>query len=179
MSTAAEFVPRYTVEDYQLWEGDWELWDGIAVAMTPSPFGRHAKLLAQLARTLGNAIEAAQCSATVLVELDWLVSRTTVLRPDLTVVCGDAPERHVEEPPALVAEILSATTRERDLSMKKEIYRQQAVSWYLIVDPDASTIAAYRLNEGGRFEEVADREPIVIDLCENCRIEFSESQLFR
>ena len=59
MSTAPRYDPHYTLDDYQRWEGDWGLSNGIAVAMTPSPFGRHAQLLAQLAKLLGNAIDDA------------------------------------------------------------------------------------------------------------------------
>ena len=33
------YKPRYTVDDYESWAGDWELWQGTAIAMTPSPFG--------------------------------------------------------------------------------------------------------------------------------------------
>ena len=33
MSSVPRYTPRYSVSDYQLWEGDWELWDGIAIAM--------------------------------------------------------------------------------------------------------------------------------------------------
>jgi len=28
---------HYTYDDYALWQGDWELFEGIAVAMTPAP----------------------------------------------------------------------------------------------------------------------------------------------
>ena len=53
MSSAAKYQPHYTVDDYQHWQGDWELWNGVAIAMGPSPFGRHAQLVGQLAKILG------------------------------------------------------------------------------------------------------------------------------
>ncbi len=37
MSTAIQYAPRYTFEDYAQWEGDWELWEGIAIAIAMSP----------------------------------------------------------------------------------------------------------------------------------------------
>ncbi len=40
-----KYMPRYTIDDYKLWEGDWELIDGIPFAMTPSPFGKYQKFL--------------------------------------------------------------------------------------------------------------------------------------
>ena len=48
MSNSIKFAPPYTIADYRLWKGDWELWNGIAIAMTPSPFGRHQALVASL-----------------------------------------------------------------------------------------------------------------------------------
>lgn len=56
--------------------------------MSPSPFGRHAKLLARTVAALQTAIDAGRCDATVLFEIDWIVSNDTVLRPDAVVVCG-------------------------------------------------------------------------------------------
>jgi hypothetical protein len=34
-------IPRYTYEDYKLWEGDWELIKGYPYAMSPSPKRKH------------------------------------------------------------------------------------------------------------------------------------------
>ena len=49
VSTAPRYLPHYTVADHAAWQGDWELLDGVAVAMTPSPFGPHAERLSRLA----------------------------------------------------------------------------------------------------------------------------------
>ena len=49
------------VADHAAWEGDWELVDGVAVAMTPGPFGRHAERLSRLAASFWNVIDAAGC----------------------------------------------------------------------------------------------------------------------
>jgi hypothetical protein len=39
-----KYLPRYTVSDYRLWEGDWELIDGHPVSMSPSPVRKHQRL---------------------------------------------------------------------------------------------------------------------------------------
>ncbi len=97
MSAASKYAPRYTIEDYRLWQGDWEIWDGIAIAMTPSPFGTHQAILVALVSELRAALREEGCEATALVELDWIVSKETVVRPDVIVVCGAAPEQHLEQ----------------------------------------------------------------------------------
>lgn len=179
MSTAPKFIPQYTVDDYRRWEGDWELWSGIAVAMTPSPFGRHSRLLVKLATALETGVQRAGCDAVVLAEIDWIVADDTVLRPDLLIVCGTEPERHVEKVPALVAEILSDSTRERDLVQKKEYYREQGVRWYLTVDSENAFLDARQLNDNGQYVTVSSDGPLAIDICEDCSFEVSAESLFR
>lgn len=120
MTVAIQYAPHYTIDDFRLWRGDWELWDGIAIAMTPSPFGRHPAILVALVRELSIATRQQACDATVLAELDWIVRSDTVVRPDVMIVCGDPPEKHLHQPPALVAEILSPSTRQNDLTYKRE-----------------------------------------------------------
>lgn len=179
MSPAPKYNPQYTVDDYQLWEGDWELWNGVAVAMTPSPFGRHGTLLARITTALSNAIDVANCDSSVIVEVDWLVSPDTVLRPDLTVVCGNAPARQVEKTPALVVEVLSDGTRERDLTFKKELYRRESVPWYLILDPAVSTLEALRLDTDGQYVPGEFATSLEIDICDTCPLSVNIERLFR
>lgn len=178
MSTARQYIPHYTAADYQQWKGAWELWNGVAVAMGPSPFGRHAQILAHLAMVLGNAIDTADCAATILAEIDWIVSGDTILRPDLTIVCGGAPQRHVEQTPALVVEILSESTRERDLTYKKNLYQQEAVRWYLIVDPEGDDFQALKLDASGTYQTVPYSEILCVDICDKCSLSVCVDRLF-
>ena len=175
MSTVQRYRPHYTVDDYRRWEGRWELWGGVAVAMAPSPFGRHAKLLARTVAALQTVIDASGCAATGLVEIDWIVFHDTVLRPDVIVVCGPEPAGHVEQPPALVAEVLSETTRGRDLDFKHDLYREQGVRWYLVIDPDAGGMQALRLNDQRVYEDrlaAAGAGLLRIDICDACSFDF-------
>lgn len=179
MSTAEKYQPHYTIDDYQHWEGVWELWSGVAVAMSPRLFGWHGQLTGRSATALNNAIDDHGCNAAVLVEIDWIISEDTILRPDVTVVCGIAPEKHVEQVPALVVEILSASTRERDLTFKKQIYQQQAVPWYLVIDPEANTLQALRLNAAGEYQAVDHAESLTIDICGDCSLNVRVDRLFK
>jgi len=106
----------------------------------------------------------------VLVEIDWIITNDTVVRPDLVVVCGPAPQRHVEQPPALVAEILSAATRDRDLTVKRELYETHGVRWYLIIDPDEGESALLRLDDAGRYDSLPAAGRRAIDLCPDCTL---------
>jgi Uma2 family endonuclease len=170
MSSAPRYIPHYTVEDYRHWRGDWELWSGTAVAMTPSPFGRHGGMLARLVTALTNGIDSAGCKASVLAEVDWIISEATVVRPDASVVCGEPPEGHIESAPAIVVEVLSAATRERDLNQKRVLYENHGVPWYLIADPDNASISILRLSDQRAYVAVAVEEVAELAICGDCRL---------
>lgn len=171
-------VPQYTVDDYQLWEGDWELWNGIAVAMTPSPFGRHGAVLGRITTALSNAIDAEHCNANVIVEVGWIVSVDTVVRPDLSIVCGEPPDRHINDTPALVVEVLSTGTRERDFTFKKQLYAELSVPWYLILDPESNTLQALQLLDGD-FQQITGADTVALNICDECTLNVETSRLFR
>tara|TARA_R110002072_G_scaffold172205_1_gene326120 strand:- start:20650 stop:21306 length:657 start_codon:yes stop_codon:yes gene_type:complete len=179
MSSAYEFSPHYTASDYQHWEGDWELWEGIAIAMSPSPFGRHQSLVSRIARLLGNAVEVIDCNAEALVELDWIVSDDTVVRPDVMVVCGDPPERHLEKAPAVAVEVLSESTRRNDLGYKRQLYHQHGIAAYLIVDPQEKTVVLDRRQDDGGYQTENLNDSVAFRVCDDCEIKFSVETLFR
>ena len=49
-------IETYTVHDYRLWEGDWELIHGQPVGMAPSPGLTHQTLSMGIARQLDEAL---------------------------------------------------------------------------------------------------------------------------
>ncbi|GAB5442288.1 MAG: Uma2 family endonuclease [Fuerstiella sp.] len=154
MSTAERYIPHYTVEDYQQWQGDWELLEGIAIAMTPSPFGPHQRVLSNLIFLLEQQFRAQGCDCRAIAELDWVVTQDTVVRPDLMVICGELPERHLQHPPAMVVEVLSPSTAEKDQTTKKRIYLQQKVPVYMLIDPGRKQVHAVRQGVDGVHEQV-------------------------
>jgi Uma2 family endonuclease len=178
MSSAPRYTPHYTVDDYRLWKGDWELWSGTAVSMTPSPFGPHSRLLGELSRVIGNAIVESNCRAQMLPEIDWVIASDTVLRPDISVVCGTRPDRHIDQTPAVVVEILSSSTRQRDLLHKREIYEQQGVPYYLIVDPDESTLTVLGMSESATYDPVSFKDALSIQICDDCDLTIDIGKLF-
>lgn len=155
--TAEKLIPNYTVDDYATWKGDWELWDGIPVSMAPRPFGPHSAAVVQIIASL--VAQLHDCHAQVLTELDWIVDQNNVIRPDVVVVCGEVPERHIESPPALIVEVLSDATRQRDTIHKPRLCREHDVE-YVLVDPATKTV---------------NRDEVVI--CDDCSVRFDASLL--
>jgi Uma2 family endonuclease len=130
------YLPHYTVADYQQWDGDWELWHGVAVAMTPSPFGIHQWLSGQFAHQVIQQLNDQRCvDCHILQEVDWIIEEDTVVRPDLSLVCGPLPARFIEQVPILIIEILSESTQDKDTRAKWSLYVAQGVKYYVIVNP--------------------------------------------
>jgi Uma2 family endonuclease len=178
MTAAKKYIPHYSIEDYARWEGDWELWQGVPVSMAPGPFGRHQVVAGDLLVMLREALRAATCHATAIHELDWIVSSDTVVRPDVLVVCGDPPERYLETPPALVVEVLSDSTRDRDRTYKRDLYESQGVPSYLIADPDSASWEAFVLGESGKYEAASITNELKLTLCQDCEITLAIGSLF-
>ena len=123
MSTASQFNPNYSVADYQQWHGDWELLDGVAIAMGPSPFGSHQRLASRIFMEVVRGLNETKCqSFEVIYEIDWIVNQHTVVRPDIVVV-DCVPEKHVESPPALIVEVISQSTEQKDRTYKFELFQ--------------------------------------------------------
>lgn len=178
MTAARRYLPSYTVDDYRQWLGDWELWQGIPVAMSPSPFGPHQKVARDLVLELVRGVRDSGCDAEVLYEIDWVIDRHTVLRPDVLVTCGPLPAGHVQSTPTLVAEVVSAATADRDRTHKRALYDEQGVDVYLLADPDARSVELYRRESGGAWVREKVARDVVLRICDDCEFVFSQRALF-
>jgi Uma2 family endonuclease len=61
----------------------------------------------------------------------------------------------VQRAPALVVEILSPSTRRRDLGIKRQLFDRGGVREYWIVDPKAFEVTVYRRMPDGAFPKAA------------------------
>ena len=156
MSTVRKYQPHYIVSDYQQWEGEWELWFGTAVSMSPSPFGPHERAISKFVAQIDASITRYGCACAVYAGLDWIVQENTVVRPDVMLVCGIQPSRYLESPPSLTIEVLSESTATKDLHAKRELYEEQKVEHYLIVDTAQFSIRWLALQSNGKFSDQSD-----------------------
>ena len=174
MSTLPDEFPSYTVEDYIQWKGDWELWDGVPIAMSPSPFGLHQVVAGRIITQLNIAIDAAGCQAVVASELDWIVSDDTVVRPDVMIICGEPPQSHQRETPAVIFEVLSISTEKNDRGFKQDLYHNQGVELYFVVDPQNRTV---ELLQPGKSMSPQNGQS-QINICKNCKLDVNLDSFF-
>jgi Uma2 family endonuclease len=179
-SEAIRYQPRYTASDYRSWEGDWELWDGMAINMSPSPGFEHQSAATRLAtRFLMQLENCHSCECTVVLELDWQISPFTVVRPDVSVLCEGHPGQFISYAPAVIAEILSPSTESKDRTAKRDLYEQQGVRFYLLIDPRKKSAEVLMLNDSGRYEAqpIVD-ETISLEWGSDCRVSIPLSTVF-
>ena len=137
---AALVLETYTYDDYKIWEGDWELIYGHPYAMAPSPIGKHQFIMGKIIYNLNKNLEKSDCNKCfVLGETDYIISNNTVLKPDVSLVCGELP-KFIQKPPVAIFEIISPSTKLRDEITKKEIYEKEGVKYLFLVYPDEKKV---------------------------------------
>ena len=78
----------------------------------------------------------------------------SVVQPDICVICDELKiqEKRCYGPPDLVVEILSPSTRRKDLNQKRMLYESHGVREYWVVDPEMPEIQSFIPDESGRFK---------------------------
>jgi len=135
--------PLMTVEKFLVWAqkqpDDWELFDGIPVAMAPERVV-HGRTKYRIARAFDDAIAAAglQCEV-VLDSAAVRIDARNSYQPDALVYCGEpvSGDAVLVRDPIIVVEVLSPGNALKDLRDKLQGYfRVASIQHYLIVDPD-------------------------------------------
>ena len=151
----------YTIEDWKMWDGRWELINGVAYDMTPAPNTDHQRISTRLNAGIFDALKEAKRKSgsgecEVFAAPTDVYLESGVVQPDLLVVCDPTKvsKRGIEGAPDLVVEILSPSTAGKDWSHKRWAYEAAGVREYLIVDPDELVGVLLQL-ESGRYLEAA------------------------
>lgn len=120
----------------------YEVLDG-EVLVTPAPTPHHQKVILRLAVQLSEYVEE-RGHGWVFQDMDLLCATGHFLRPDLVVVPADRragiTDRGVEVPPALVAEVLSPSSRTIDEANKPRRYLEFGVPAYWVVNPEDNLV---------------------------------------
>jgi Uma2 family endonuclease len=134
---------KYTYKEYCKWDGEWEIIDGTAYAMSPSASTKHQIVSGNIYYKFRQYLQDKPCKT--FSELDVLLSDENVVRPDILIICdkNKIMENNIQGSPDLVVEILSPSTRKIDLIIKLNLYKKFGVKEYWIVDPLNLTITSH------------------------------------
>jgi len=147
-------IEHYSYDDYCLWEGKWELIEGMPLAMTPSPIIKHqaiaSNILYELKKSIGNCEKCL-----VLAEEDWKISDDTVVKPDVVLICDEPNDKYITKAPEVAVEIISPSTAKRDEVFKFDLYEKEKVLFYIIAYPEENKAKVYKL-ENGKYSKQGD-----------------------
>jgi hypothetical protein len=83
--TASRRSNSIYLDDYQSWEGSWEVINGVPYAMALAPSYRHQYVSQNIAQYLGELLrDCSDCHALLLI--DWRIADDTIVQPDNMVV---------------------------------------------------------------------------------------------
>lgn len=149
----------YTYADYFQWrfEERVELIKGRIFKMSPAPNVRHQRISGEVHGQLWSFLRGKKCQV-FAAPFDVRLPRktnddreiTTVLQPDVCVVCDPAKldKRGCLGAPDIVVEILSPGNNAKELKTKYEVYEEAGVLEYWVVSPQDNTFLVYVLTNG-------------------------------
>lgn len=145
------------------WQEDerWELIDGVAYDMSPSPTRQHQWILTKLTGSFTRYFEDKPCEPYVapldvrLPDSDDGIEEHiyTVVQPDLFVVCdtNKLDDRGCLGAPDFVVEILSPSTALKDMREKRHLYERHGVKEYWVIHPEEKIIEVFTPGENNLF----------------------------
>lgn len=151
MATTARLL---TYDDYAALPNDGKRYEVIAGELfeMPAPTWAHQELLARLFMLLRGFVTAHRLGTAHFAPVDVLLSPHDVLQPDLLYVSHQRGREYgpkfLRGGPDLVCEVLSPSTRSRDLAVKTRLYAAADVRERWIGDLDVPELRVLRLEDG-------------------------------
>ena len=151
----------YTYADYLLWQFSerLEIIKGKIFKMSPAPSRIHQQVSLKLTREIDKVFLNHKCELYVapfdvrLVDfkkstLESLI--LSVVQPDLCIVCdlSKLDEKGCIGAPELIVEIVSPGNSKKDLKIKFDLYEENGVQEYWIVNPAEKVVHIYTLLNG-------------------------------
>ena len=154
--TATTRTRRFTYDDYCALPDDGVRREVIGgrYVVVPSPDSSHQNADLSLGVWLRTVVVPQRGGQVFIAPFDVILSPHDVVQPDALWIAPEHLDRLFAEgvfgAPTLAIELLSPSTRAKDLGKKKRLFAASGVPFYWIVDPHAHTIVALRL-DGDRY----------------------------
>lgn len=136
------------------------------VYLLSSPVYSHQVAVGEIIAALYNWFKGKKCrplTSPFDVTLIKGKDNINVVQPDIIVICDidkiDASGKY-QGVPTLTVEVLSRSTRRKDMLKKLELYMQTGVKEYWMVDPDKKEVSVYNFEK----HDIADRETYIGDM---------------
>jgi len=150
---------KWTYADYLNFDFEYmvELIKGQIFKMSPAPTSWHQMISTALIVTIGGYLKSKSCQlfhspfdVILPIANEKKNTSTTVVQPDLCIICDLEKIEKVGcfGPPDLIIEILSPSTKKKDLTHKYEIFEETGVPEYWVIYPNDKMLQIHLLEEG-------------------------------
>lgn len=153
-----DLTKSYTYADYLTWnfQERLEILKGKIFKMSPAPNRKHQEISAKIFREFDRYFEKKPCNIYYapfdvrLINYKKSTSDkeiTTVFQPDICVICDKTKldDRGCLGAPDLIIEILSPGNSKKEMDIKFDLYEENGVKEYWIVEPYQKSILIYTL----------------------------------
>jgi Uma2 family endonuclease len=153
-----DLTKSYTYADYLTWDFQerLEILKGKIFKMSPAPSRKHQEVSFQLSLVVGNFFKKTPCNVYVapfdvrLINCKKSTSDreiSTVFQPDICVICDKdkLDDRGCLGAPDLIIEILSPGNSKKEMDIKFDLYEENGVKEYWIVEPYQKSILIFTL----------------------------------
>lgn len=171
-------LPRYTVEEWQNWEGKWELIEGIPYALSPMPTVKHQHINGRLYRHFAALLDdCPECE--VFLPINLRINETNVVHPDLTVICNRKEESvYITSTPQLVVEIISKSSKKQDTHTKPKIFSTIGVRYYVLIEPKKEWVKVFELINEAYQLQLETRDGIYNFELKDCEVVFDFDKIW-
>lgn len=184
---------RYSYADYLTWFDNVrrELIDGFIKLMSPAPTRKHQLVSYKFVHHMGNFLVKKPCQI-YYSPSDVRFPKNkkdkndkeifTVVQPDIFIVCdlSKLDDKGCLGAPDMIIEIISPKSSKRDIKDKFEIYEQNGVKEYWIVNPNEEYVSVFFLDENEKYKLVgmyAEDDKIPVNIF-NGELEIDLLQIF-
>lgn len=174
----ASVVPRYTAAEIRRFPDDRLRYEVIRgdLFVSPAPGTRHQLMVVELVTTLKPYVDAHSLGIVLPGPFEIEFTGDSAVQPDVLVILNDRlhqlTRKRLNGPPSLVIEIISYSSKRTDRLQKRELYQDETVPDYWIVDIELRRVERWRpgmaapelLDRSLVWEPVAGVAPLTLDL---------------
>ena len=174
----AAIVPRYTAEEVRAFPDHRVRYEVIRgeLFVTPAPGWRHQQAVLELATLLRDYLDRTGLGRVTVAPFEVELTEDSAVQPDVLVVLGDRAHQLIPErllgAPSLAIEVVSYSSKRTDRLQKRQLYQEEGVPEYWVVDPELRRVERWRpgdvspevLTERVTWRPAEDAPALEIDL---------------
>jgi Uma2 family endonuclease len=101
------------------------------------------------------------------------------VHPDVAIFCEETDKQFFTKTPPLIVEVLSKATVLKDLNIKFQLYEEQRVKYYIIIDPDKYIADIFKLqSDRYQLQKKVVQKKIFEFEWQNCKTKLNFGNIF-